>query len=102
MCHPTIKTFKSLNNNQSKNKKQKLESPQQWRLPPLLRNFKVLSTNNCKQHIKRDNNLFFSNLLQLLYTKKKLVARRIAKLDVPTTTNNKYCSLYLKVKDPIL
>jgi hypothetical protein len=41
-CHLTTKTLKSLNNNQSKRKKKKLESPQQWRLPPLLMNFKLL------------------------------------------------------------
>jgi hypothetical protein len=29
MCHPTTKAFKSLNKNQSKKEKQKLESPQQ-------------------------------------------------------------------------
>jgi hypothetical protein len=28
-CHPTTKTLKSLNNNQSKKEKEKLESPKQ-------------------------------------------------------------------------
>jgi hypothetical protein len=41
MCHPTTKTLKILKNNQSRKEKQKLESPQQWWLPPLLRNFKL-------------------------------------------------------------
>jgi len=43
-CHPTTKTLKSLNNNQSQ--KKKLKSPQQWRLPPLP---KILQAPSNKQ-----------------------------------------------------
>ncbi len=42
-----------------------------------------------------DNNL--PTCYNFLIQKQQLVAIKIAKLNFPTTSNNKYCSLYLKV-----
>jgi len=44
-----------------------------------------------------DNNLLFPTYYNFFYRKQQLaIAREIEKLNVPTTSNNKYCSLYLK------
>jgi len=50
---------------------------------------------HCKQHIKRDNNLFFPSCYNF-FIQKQLETIRIANLNVPNINNNKYCSLYLK------
>jgi hypothetical protein len=45
---------------------------------------------------KRDNNLLFPTCYKNFIQKQQFGARRITKSNVPTTSNNKYCSLYLK------
>jgi hypothetical protein len=43
-----------------------------------------------------ENNLLFPTCYKILIPKQQLAATRISKLNVPTSRNNKYFSLYLK------